>query len=219
MHEIDYTDPEADVPSPIDLRCEADARAWVEAAERDRPWRVGIRLRFAELVGALPVGASLLELGSGPGLLAECILERCSNVSHYTLLDFSEPMLAMSRARLERFSSVRFIHADFKTPDWVCALQPPYSAVIAMQSVHELRHKRHTQRLYRDVHRLLMPGGRLMVCDGVPRDESLRWTSLNMTPDEQVAAFDGAAFTEIALERVHELMVLVSGRVPAGLPR
>jgi SAM-dependent methyltransferase len=208
------TDSDADVPSPIDLRSEADARAWVDAADRDRPWRSTLRLRFAELVGTLPAGSSVLELGSGPGLLAECILERCDNVTSYTLLDFSEPMLSMSRARLERFSSARFVNRDFKSAGWNATLEPPYSAVVTMQSVHEIRHKRHVPRLYQEVRQLLRPGGCLMVCDGVPRDASWRWTSLNMTPEEQIAAFTEAGFVDIVLDLVIEQKVLVTGKVP-----
>jgi hypothetical protein len=63
-----------------------------------------------------------------------------------------------------------------------------------MQSVHEVRHKRHVPRLYQDVRQLRRPGGSLMVCDGVPRDASLRWTSLNVTPEEQITAFTEAGF-------------------------
>jgi cyclopropane fatty-acyl-phospholipid synthase-like methyltransferase len=214
MHEVHYTDPSADVPSPIDFRSEADARAWADAADRDRPWRTTLRLRFAELVGTLPAGSSVLELGSGPGLLAECILERCNNVTRYTLLDFSEPMLSMSRARLERFPSAQFVNRDFKSADWNAELESPYSAVVAMQSVHEIRHKRHVPRLYHDVRQLLRPGGSLMVCDGVPRDTSLRWTSLSMTPEEQITAFTEAGFMDIVLDRLVDQKVLVTGRVP-----
>jgi ubiquinone/menaquinone biosynthesis C-methylase UbiE len=214
MHEIHYTDPEADVPSPIDFCSEADASAWVAAADKDRPWRSSLRLRFAELIGAFPPRSRVLELGSGPGLLAECVLERCHNVTSYTLLDFSEPMLSISRARLERFSATRFVNRNFKSADWAVPLEPPYSAVIAMQSVHEIRHKRHVPGLYREVSKLLSPGGSLMVCDGVPRDASLRWTSLNLTPEEQIAAFTEAGFVDVVIDRLIEQKVLVTGKVP-----
>ena len=62
MEEMDYTDPEADVPSPVDFRSQAEVYEWVAGAEKDRPWRNTLRLRFAELVGALPAGSSVLEL-------------------------------------------------------------------------------------------------------------------------------------------------------------
>ena len=88
------------MPSPIDLRSEADAQAWVDAADQARPWRTQFRARFAELVSELSPGAHVLELGAGPGLLADRVLEECAAIASYTLLDFSGPMLEMSRARL-----------------------------------------------------------------------------------------------------------------------
>ena len=84
-----------------------------------------MRSRFAELVATLPPGTRLLELGSGPGLLAECILDRCPNVASYTLLDFSEHMLRLSRDRLERFPAAQFVTANFTAPNWTDALAPP----------------------------------------------------------------------------------------------
>src|SRR4051812_28732284 len=82
-----------DVPSPIDLRDPKDAQEWVATAEQKRPWRTRFRQAFAELLDSLAAGpARVLELGSGPGLLAEAILRVCS-VAEYTLFDFSLPML------------------------------------------------------------------------------------------------------------------------------
>ena len=211
---IDYTNPEEDVPSPIDLRSEADARAWADAADRVRPWRDQFRARFAELVRELPPGAQVLELGAGPGWLAERILEDCAGVASYTLLDFSEPMLAMSRARLQRFPAARFVLGDFKSDGWCEALHPPYSVVVAMQAVHEIRHKRHVPELYRQVQGMLAPGGCLLVCDHTPKDDSLRWTSLHMTAHEQLDAMAFAGFTEVRVDRAHEGLYLVAARRP-----
>src|SRR5258705_11022090 len=93
-------DRDQDVPSPIDLRDPSDAGEWVAAADRTRPWRVQIRTAIAELLRtARPAPRRVLELGAGPGLLADAILQVCS-LDNYTLFDFSQPMLDMSRARL-----------------------------------------------------------------------------------------------------------------------
>lgn len=71
------------------------------------------------------------------------------------------------------------------------------------------------QREYREISKLLPSGGSVMVCDGVPRDASLRWTSLNMTPEEQIAAFAEAGFVDIVIDRMIEQKVLVTGKVPS----
>ncbi len=59
----------------------------------------------------------------------------------YTLLDFSEPMLALSRTRLMAFPSASFVRASFKATDWPERVSGPCDCVVSMQAVHELRHK------------------------------------------------------------------------------
>ncbi len=210
---IHYTDPRLDVPPGVDFLDTEQVRDWVSACEVDKPWRDPMRRRFADLVGDLPRGARVLELGSGPGYLAESVLERCPNVESYTLLDFSEHMLALSRERVAKFGAARSVNADFKTADWCQELSPPYTVVLAMQAVHEIRHKRHVPGLYRQIRDLLEPGGLLAVCDGTPRDATVLWqVSLCMTVDEQLDAFASAGFTKVRVEETIGPMLLVSGR-------
>ena len=79
-----------------------------------------------------------------------------------------------------------------------------------MQAVHEIRHKRHVPKLYQQIRSLLAPGGRLLVCDHTPKDDSLRWTSLHMTAREQLEAMALAGFTETRVDREIEGMYLVA---------
>jgi ubiquinone/menaquinone biosynthesis C-methylase UbiE len=211
---IHYTDPNADVPPGVDFRDAGQVRTWVAACELDKPWRRPMRVRFAELVATLPPRSRILELGSGPGLLAECVLDRCTNVASYTLVDFSEHMLSLSRDRLNRFPITQFVHTNFKAPDWTEALHPPYAAVIAMQAGHEMRHKRHVPALYQQLRRVLSPGGMLAVCDGTPGESADLWRqSLYLTVEEQTDALAAAGFQAAALDTAIGSMVLVVGRV------
>src|SRR5689334_11292695 len=98
-----------DVPSPIDLRDPQTARQWADEADRKRPWRAQIR----ELVATRVIEARakrVLELGAGPGQLAQCILERTT--VDYTLFDFSPPMLELARARVG--DRAHYVLGDFK---------------------------------------------------------------------------------------------------------
>ena len=172
-----------------------------------------MRTRFAELIATLPPGSRVLELGCGPGPLGECILERCTNVASYTLVDSSEHMLRLSRDRLSRFAEAQFVNANFKAPDWTQAVTPSYSAVIAMQAVHEIRHKRHVPGLYQQLRQLLSPGGMVAVCDGTPGDTPvLSRQSLYLTREEQLGALAAAGFTDAVLDMAIGSMVLVVGR-------
>lgn len=186
-----------DVPSPIDLRSPSDANAWVAAAERSRPWRAAIREAIAELLrAARPAPRHVLELGSGPGLLAEAVLQVCA-VERYVLFDFSDPMLEMSRARLAGCPSAQFICGDFKRMGWAESVPAPFDVILAMQSVHEIRHKRHVRGLYQEIRGLLRPGGLLIVCDHVPPPEGSPFAALHSSEAEQHANFASAGFAEI----------------------
>jgi ubiquinone/menaquinone biosynthesis C-methylase UbiE len=200
-----------DVPSPIDLRERRDAEEWVASAERKRPWRTRFRAGFADLLRtAVPAPARVLELGGGPGLLAETILGACA-LRDYTLLDFSDPMLEMARRRLSQRSEVSFVLADFKRPGWTEMVRAGFDAVVAMQAVHEIRHKRHVPRLYREIRNLLQPGGSLIVCDHTPPDDSPRFTALCMTEAEQHDAFRASGFDDVRTALMSDGMYLCVG--------
>jgi len=80
--------------------------------------------------------AAVLELGSGPGWLVQRILESLGPLAH----------------------RVRFVESDFTKPDWHAGL-PKYHAVVTLQAVHELRHKRHAASFYKAAGSLLLSGG------------------------------------------------------------
>src|SRR5688500_15229823 len=90
---------EQDVPSPIDLRDPRDAREWERTAQ-ERPGRAEIyQASGRELLALGKCDLTILELGSGPGFLAACLLDTLPAV-RLTLLDFSAPMHILARARL-----------------------------------------------------------------------------------------------------------------------
>ena len=206
---------EADLPYGENFHDEAEAAAWADAAGRKRPWRPMI---FDQFVAAVHESKStalrVLELGSGPGFLAEHVLDRCPSIARYTLLDFAAPMLALSRERLSRHASrTEFVQADFKSDAWPAAVGGPFDFVLSNQAIHELRHKRHAPRLYAQLRPLLAPGGQLVVCDHLPDSgPTPRHRVLYMTIDENLAVLAQAGFLdaevvwsahEMALYRAH----------------
>ena len=63
-----------------------------------------------------------------------------------------------------------------------------------MQAVHELRHKRHAASLYKEVRRVLRPGGLFLVCDHVCGESGSTNASLYMSLDEHRNALGEAGF-------------------------
>lgn len=212
------TEPDQDVPYSEDLQSPEDAKAWADAADRKRPLRIRIRNAIVERLSALPPGARVLELGSGPGFLAEQVLSRCTHIANYTMLDFSQPMLDMSRARVQRFASATLVLGDFRSNEWMRNVAPAYDAVVSMQAVHEVRHKRHVPRLYQQVHTLLASNGVFLIADRVPEDDSVRSAALFMTAHEQVKALDEAGFVDVRVAMSGDALVFCECRKPGTTP-
>jgi phospholipid N-methyltransferase len=210
-----------DVPSPIDLRDPETAATWAREADAKRPHRREIRAAFAaqlrELARARVEDAAqlgildaarlrILELGPGPGFLAEAILAECE-VEDYVLLDFSPPFLAMCKERVGHHACVRYVVGDFIQPEWTALVDGPFDAVVSMQAVHELRHKRRAVGLYTQVHPLLRKGGMLLVCDHEPINDK----PLAMPLAEQRVAFARAGFVDVQTRAKIGGLYLVSG--------
>lgn len=185
---------EEDVPSPIDLRLSADAIAW-EAVASERPGRAQMLDAFViELQKTKP--SAILELGSGPGFLAEKILSALPEVS-YTALDFSAVMHDLARARLgARAQQVNWIERDFRTDAWNSGLSD-FSAIVTLQAIHELRHKRRAAALHAGARALLESRGSYLMCDHWCGDGGMTNSELYMSLDEHAAALASAGFGSI----------------------
>lgn len=202
-----------DVASPIDLRDLADAREWEATAMGKRPWRIEFFECFARQLAGLPDRAArVLELGSGPGFLARYLLSGQPNLS-YTALDFSAAMHELARDRLSIDAAhVTFVEHSFLDPGWVDEVDV-FDAVITMQAVHELRHKRHAVRLHEQVRSVLTPDGIYLVCDHYVGDGGMRNADLFMTIDEQRQALLAAGFQQVRALRTQQGLVLHEARL------
>jgi trans-aconitate methyltransferase len=210
------TGDETDVPYGEDFHDAAAAAAWADAALRKRPWRAKIFEHFVAIVGsAESASPRVLELGSGPGFLAEQVLERCPSVDRYTLVDFSEAMLEQSRHRLEPHAArAQFLRADFKSEAWPGLVKGPFDLILSLQAVHELRHKRHAPRLYAQLLPLLSPSAEVLICDHLPEGaHTPRHRVLYMNADENLAAFAQAGFSKVSVVWSDHDMALYRARV------
>ena len=196
MHSDDW---DADVPSPVDLRLARDAREWEATAFTKRPCRARFLDAFvAEVVSSGLSAPRILELGSGPGFMAQRLLEAVPG-ARYTLLDFSAEMHRLAAARLgEQAGRAKFVVADLRQARWTDGLGP-FDFVVTLQAVHELRHKRHALRLHAAVRALLAQGGRYLVCDHYAGEGGMTNDRLFMTADEQRRTLASAGFAGVSL--------------------
>lgn len=186
-----------DVLSPIDLRLMSDAAEWESTAMLKRPWRVEFFSEFAAAIQTAPVTVTrVLELGSGPGFLAEYLLSALPAIS-YVALDFSSAMHQLASKRVGKFSTrVRFIERNFKETFWSRDLGA-YEAIVTNQAVHELRHKCHACMLHTQAKELLVPGGLYLVCDHYIGEDGMKDDQLYMTVAEQREALISAGFSKV----------------------
>ena len=191
-------EPNADIPSPIDLTDPEQARRWVADTIRLRPYRFDFLRAFQEyLRQKTQEPIQVLELGSGPGHLAAHLLSNQPYIERYVLFDFSDAMHDMARGNLGEWTKkLQYVTADFRLPDALACLGT-FDIIVTMQAVHELRHKRHAIGLYRQVIKTLKPSGHFLVCDHIARDLTAKNDGLFMTREEQHSTLEAAGFGRI----------------------
>ena len=169
-------------------------REWAHSANSKRPFRVRFFDAFADELNRLS-RPRILDLGAGPGFLAEHILTRC-DVDSYHLFDFSPHMLELARARLARFDERLSLHqGSFLEAQWWDSLPAPFDAVVSIQAVHELRNTSRIPQLYRELGSLLTQNGLALIADEVASEGD--GTGPFHTVDGHFSALMDAGFEEI----------------------
>jgi SAM-dependent methyltransferase len=190
----------------------AYARHWLEETTARSPERSRIIDAFVREVAALNLASTtIIELGSGPGVLAEQLLDRCQ-IERYWLVDFSREMHALARERLGDEDRANYLLADFRDPDWTRKINGQVDVAVSMQAVHELRHASRTPDLYRQLADVVRPGGSLFVCDHLRLADDNR--ALFLTVEEHLVALQTGGIVEPCFVLKGENMAYFKGRFP-----
>lgn len=189
----------SDVPPPVDFHDAEAAEAWIAATIAKRPQRPAFFAAFAQALRALDRDhMRVLELGAGPGMLAEHLLAQVS-IESYVLLDFSEAMHDLARARLaDELEHCVFETRDFRDANWPDGLGR-FDAIVTMQAAHEVRHKRHLPKLLIQARGLLRPGGVFLYCDHYSEAGTEKNPLLYFSKSEQPHALRKAGFEPVTL--------------------
>ena len=144
-------------------------------AERFRPTpdrRELFALMCLELEAHVRPDGCIVELGIGPGYLAEHVLGLWPRV-RYVAIDFSEPMLAIARKRLSPYGDrVHYIRADLTTEGWWTEVKAPVEAIVSTWALHDLGSQDCVATVYAHCASLLMDDGLLLNGDFVKPDEA-----------------------------------------------
>jgi SAM-dependent methyltransferase len=148
------------------------AQGW---AQRFQPTPARLRLFqtiYEELEAVVGENGRIVELGIGPGYLAEFLLARMPNI-HYVGVDFSQPMLTLAQARLSSYSDqVQFIQADLITDAWWHDISPPIKGIVTTWALHDLGSPQHTAHVYQTCHDVLPSGALLLDGDFIKPDQA-----------------------------------------------
>lgn len=145
------------------------AAGWADKFQLS-PERLQSFEKIGELVSSIAgMNGKFLELGTGPGYLAEYLLTRFDSIK-YHCVDFSEPMLQIAKRRLESLSTrPKFITADL-TGDWAVNVSKNYAAIVTTWALHDLGSKQYIHNLYLEAKRVLAPGGLFVNVDFIKPD-------------------------------------------------
>ncbi len=103
--------------------------------------------------------ASIVELASGPGLLAEKILDELPGVQ-YLGLDYSEEMNRFAVSKTEKHETRRaFHHIDLLSESWDDILPGDHDAIISNMALHDLGTPELVETVYVQALDKLVPGG------------------------------------------------------------
>jgi predicted methyltransferase len=87
----------------------------------------------------------------------------------------------------------QFIERDLKQKNWSADLGK-FDAIITLQAVHELRHKRYAAELHRQVRPLLKENGVYLFCDHYYGADANKNNQLYMSLAEQHQSLEDAGF-------------------------
>jgi ubiquinone/menaquinone biosynthesis C-methylase UbiE len=142
---------------PFAFEFEAHAQSSAYNAHYDRP-------ALLDLIGEV-AGLRVLDVGCGPGLYAEELLERGATV---TAFDSSPEMVKLAKNRTGQRADIRIW--DLEQPlTWL----PDADQDIALMAL-VLHHIDNRHQALSELHRVLRPGGRLIVSTVHPTDDWLR---------------------------------------------
>ena len=195
---------------PHDYFNEAYVNEWANVANSKRPFRLEL---FNAIVSELAVlrNPRVLDVGSGPGFLAERVLGAC-DVDSYHLFDFSPHMLEISRARLTEFGSRAVFHqGSFLDDDWWQSLPAPFEVIVSMQAIHEVRDSGRIPRLYAELRMLLRERGVILIADEVNEGDKREQHLLSL--DQHETVFLTAGFKKFRILCATGDLVLFEARV------
>jgi ubiquinone/menaquinone biosynthesis C-methylase UbiE len=105
----------------------------------------------------IKVGYSILDVGTGTGVMVPCLLNRIGEKGRLVALDFAEEMLKISRSK-GFLGTVDFLHADISL---LPLFENAFDTVVCYSSFPHFHDK---PKALDEIHRVVKNGGWLYIC-------------------------------------------------------
>ena len=128
---------------------------------------------LSELESRIPPNGCVIELGIGPGYLADHLLRAMLDIQYYGV-DFSGPMLDIARQRLRPYSArVGHVQADLVMDRWWTDIPTPVNAIVSTWALHDLGSQESVEVVYRSCAQVLQRGQMLLNGDFIKPDKAI----------------------------------------------
>jgi SAM-dependent methyltransferase len=153
---------------------------------------------FPWLLEAGELGDDVLELGPGPGLTTDLLMQQTTSVTAVEL----DEQLANSLAERLAGTNVTVICADATHIDLAAGR---FSAVVCMSMLHHVPTPSLQDQVLREALRVLRAGGRFLAVDAVDSDLTRQLhvddTFVPFDPDTATSRLEAAGFRDVTVER------------------
>ncbi|HEU5023400.1 MAG TPA: methyltransferase domain-containing protein [Spirillospora sp.] len=176
--------------------------AWAETLRTDLlPW----------LQGVADLGDDVLEIGPGPGLTTDLLLEVAGKV---TAVEVDHDLATGLRARLHG-QNVEVIHGDARTVELE---EGRFTAGTCFSMLHHMESPQAQNELFVRLHALLRPGAALLGVDSID-SEMIRQghrddTYVPVDPDTLEGRLHAAGFADITVQRPNQHQFRFTARRP-----
>lgn len=180
--------------------------SWSRGYDRSILQRLFFRPSHDKVLDAarIPPAAKVLDVGCGTGLFARRMVAERPDIS-VTGLDISDGMLEKARRNCADCPQVRLVKGDSET------LPFPDDSFDLVTCVHSFHHYPHQQQVVAEMHRVLRPGGQVIIVDG-DRDRWWGWLVFDLV----VTTIEGLVH-HCSARRFRELYLLAGFETPKAI--
>ena len=170
------------------------------------PARIGLfNVILQQLQSLVSDDALVVELGTGPGYLADHLLQAMPAL-RYIGVDFSAPMLEIARTRLAAYAArVTYVQTDLIHDAWWTQLPPAVDAVVSTWALHDLGRPEHVEQVYKNSARVLGNGGLLLNGDFIKPDAAIfEYEAGRFEIDRHLAMLRRSGFSDVECLSIFE---------------